>query len=34
MAGDMGGSNKIRMNLVPDTAQAFSNVALFPLDGN
>ena len=34
MAVDMGGSNKIRMNLVPDTAQAFSNVAPFPLDGN
>lgn len=34
MAVDMGGSNKIRTDLVPDTAQAFSNVAPFPLDGN
>ena len=30
----MGGLNKVRMNMVPDTVQTFSNVPPFPLGGN
>lgn len=30
----VGGLNKVRMNMVPDTVQAFSNVPPFALGGN